>query len=425
MKMIDIALKDLLRSFRSWFAVGMMIVAPLMLTGLIYLAFSGVGGGENAARLPDIRVAVVNLDQQQPNLPHLGTMVVDYLQDERMPGWLIVSEMDSEEAARAAIERQEMGVAVIIPRDFSAALLDEDARSAIQVLHDPTLAVAPTVVKSLLQLFVDGVSGVSIALEVVGRQAALTAQQQAAVAQAYMQWYTALQQDLNHSEQPLFTIQAPDGIAQNSDITANPTQDLLALTMAAQMIFFAFYTGAYSTTSLLEEKENGTLARLFATPTPRSTILAGKFLAVFFTVALQGLVVMGASGLAFGIDWGDPLSAGMVIVGQVMAAAGFGIFLVSLMRSSKQAGPVLGGALTVLGMLGGLFTVAVPMPAAFETLNLLTPHGWAVRGWRSVLSGASPAEVMLPLVVLLLVGIALFGLGARNFALKQGFGSGN
>ena len=37
MKIIDIALKDLVRSFRSLFAIGMMFVAPLLITGLTLL----------------------------------------------------------------------------------------------------------------------------------------------------------------------------------------------------------------------------------------------------------------------------------------------------------------------------------------------------------------------------------------------------
>lgn len=423
MKTIDIALKDLLRSFRSLFAVGMMVAAPLMLTGLIYLAFSGLGSEDAAAQLPDIQVAVVNLDQEQPNLPHFGAMVVEFLQDERMPDWLVVSVLDNEAAARNAVERQQIGVAVIVPADFTATLLEEDASSAIQVLHDPTLSVGPGIVNSLLQQFVDGVSGTSIALEVVNSQARLAPQEQAAVAQEYMTWFTALQQELNHGDQPVFTVQAPAGIEQSGDVTASPMQNMIGLIMAGQMIFFAFYTGAYSTTSLLEEKENGTLARLFSTPTPRSTVLAGKFLAVFFTVIIQGLVLVAVSGLAFGIHWGNPLTAGLVLTGQVVAAAGLGIFLISLMRSSKQAGPVLGGGLTVLGMLGGLFTVAIPMPAAFETVNLFTPHGWAIQGWQLSINGAAPAEVLLHLVVLLGVGAVLFALGVRNFSVKKGYGS--
>jgi ABC-2 type transport system permease protein len=422
MKMIDIALKDLLRSVRSLFAIGMMVVAPLMLTGLIHFAFSGIASGDGAAQLPDIQVVVVNLDEEQPNLPHLGAMVVEFLQDERMPAWLLVSEMDGEAAGRSAIERQQAGVLVVIPSDFTATLVKEDASSSIQVLHDPTLTVAPGIVRSLLQQFVDGVSGAAIALEVVDSQVGLTPSQQAAVAQNYMTWFTALQQDLNHGSQPVFAVQAPGGVEQSGDVTASPMGSIIGLIMAGQMIFFAFYTGAYTTTSLLQEQEDGTLARLFSTPTPRATVLAGKFLAVFVTVVLQGLVVLAVSGLAFGIDWGQPLAAGMMLVGQVAAAGGLGIFIISLMKSNKQAGPVLGGGLTVLGMLGGLFTVAIPMPAAFEMVNLFTPHGWAIRGWRLVLNGGGAAEVLLPLGVLLLAGAVLFLLGVRNFSVKKGFG---
>ena len=61
MKIIDIALKDLLRSFRSLFMIGMTIAAPLMLTGLIYFAFGGMSGGD--VSLTPIKVGLVNADK--------------------------------------------------------------------------------------------------------------------------------------------------------------------------------------------------------------------------------------------------------------------------------------------------------------------------------------------------------------------------
>ena len=42
MKILDIALKDLIRSSRSFFLIGMMFFAPLLLVGLIYFAFGGI-----------------------------------------------------------------------------------------------------------------------------------------------------------------------------------------------------------------------------------------------------------------------------------------------------------------------------------------------------------------------------------------------
>ncbi len=51
MKPLDIALKDMTRHFRSAFALVMLFVAPLLVTGLLAPAFSGLAGG-GAFNLP-------------------------------------------------------------------------------------------------------------------------------------------------------------------------------------------------------------------------------------------------------------------------------------------------------------------------------------------------------------------------------------
>ncbi len=421
MKIIDIALKDLLRSFRSMFLIGMGLVAPLVIAGLIFVAFSGMSNdSRGVGTLPDIRVAVVNFDQPQENLPDLGGTILTFLQDDRMPTWLVVSQLGSEEAARAAIESQQIDVAVIVPADFSATMAKPNGQNSLTLLHDPTLTIGPTIIKGLLEQFVDGVSGSAVAFRTINGKleaAGITPDmaQVGALVQEYSNWYSALETDLNHADQPVLTVQAPTGGSESSGITSNPMDRTIGLIMAGQLIFFAFFTGAYASKSLLKEDEEGTLARLFSTPTARPIVVGGKFLAVFVTVIAQSLVLTIVSGLIFGIRWGNPLTIAVVLIGQVVAAGSLGIFLVSLVKNIKQAGPVLGGVLTGLGMLSGLFTSNIPMPPAFATINLLTPLGWVMRGWKLALNGAGPQEALLPLAILLAIGAALFILGARNF----------
>ncbi len=421
MKILDIALKDLLRSFRSLFLIGMGLVAPLTIAGLIYVAFSGMANNNRGVgTLPDIRVAVVNLDRPQENMPYLGETILTFLRDDRMPSWLVVSQLDNEAAARAAIENQQIDVAVVVPPDFSATMAKTDGHNALTLLHDPTLTIGPTIVKGLLEQFVDGVSGSAVAYHTLNsslQSAGVTPDMAkvGALIQEYSDWYGALETDLNHGAQPVLDVQAPVGVSESSGITSNPMDRMVGAIMAGQLIFFAFFTGAYSTQSLIKEDEEGTLARLFTTPTGRSTVLGGKFLAVFATVVFQSLVLMFVSGLIFHVSWGNPASAAMALIGQVVAAGGLGIFLISLIKTTKQAGPVLGGALTALGMLGGLFTSNIAMPPAFATLNRFTPQGWVMNGWKLAINGAVPQEVLLTLIVLLAMGAFLFILGARNF----------
>jgi ABC-2 type transport system permease protein len=187
--------------------------------------------------------------------------------------------------------------------------------------------------------------------------------------------------------------------------------------MAGQMIFFAFFTAAYSMMSILREEEEGTLARLFTTPTDRTSILIGKFLAVFITVILQGVVLLVAGHYAFGINWGGPAGVALALTAQVIAATGLGVLVISFVRSTRQGGPVLGGVLTTLGMLGGLFTANIPggMPEAFNTIGTFIPQSWVLRVWRMVVDGQPAGDLLVPFLVIAAMGVVMFAIGALMF----------
>jgi len=190
---------------------------------------------------------------------------------------------------------------------------------------------------------------------------------------------------------------------------------MLGLMMAGQMIFFAFFTGGYSMMSILQENEEGTLARMFTLPISRTSVLSGKLLAVILMVIVQGIVLLIAAHFIYKIEWGNPFMVALALLGQVFAASGLGVFLISFVKSSKQAGPVMGGGLTALGMLGGLFTANVPMPEAFNKLAAFTPQGWVIRSWKVVLNAQPLSDLIVPLLISLFVGLVLFIVGAYRF----------
>lgn len=421
MKIIDIALNDLTRSFRSAFAIGMAVVAPLMLTGLIYFAFGGLSGGD--VSMTAMKVGVVNADTLPADSPldaPIGDNIRAMFFDESVESWIEARDYPDEAAARAAVNAQEIGVAVIIPADLSASLLSDEIDAQVTIISDPTLTIAPAVVQDMVTMMLDGVSGGGIAIQtIMERQQAIGVTPDPAQIPGwvtrYTDWYREFQRDLFHNpEKAALVLTAPSAGETES---ADPIQQMMGLTMAGQMIFFAFFTGAYAMMSILREDEEGTLARLFTTPTERANILAGKFLAVLLTVILQGLVLMTAGHYAFGIAWGQSASVALAALGQVLAASGLGVLLISFVKTSKQGGPVLGGGLTALGMLGGLFTANIPggMPAAFQMLANFTPQGWVLKGWKLSLAGSAPADLLLPFAVALAMGVAMFAIGALMF----------
>ena len=421
MKILDIAFKDLTRSFRSAFAIGMMVVAPLMLTGLIYFAFGGMSGGD--VSMTAIKVGVVNADQLPDDTvleAPIGDNIRSMFFDPSVESWITANDYADETSAREAVDKQEIGVAVIIPRNFTERYLSGDQDVQVLIVSDPTLSIGPAVVQDMVTMMVDGVAGGGIAIQtIIERLQANGIQPDPAQIPSWIErygnWYADFQRNLfHHPDKAALVLVAPSAGEMNA---VDPFQKTMGLTMAGQMIFFAFFTGAYSMMSILREDEEGTLARIFTTPTDRTSILTGKFAAVFITVILQGLVLMVAGHYAFGITWGEPVGVAIALTGQVMAATGLGVLLIAFVKNTRQGGPVLGGGLTMLGMLGGLFTANIPggMPEAMNVIADFTPQGWVLKAWRMVMDGQSAGDLLVPFAVMVAMSIAMFAIGTVMF----------
>ncbi len=120
MKVLDIAIKDFIRSLRSRFAIGMMVFAPLVITGLIFAAFGNSTQG--TPDLPALQLGVVNLDQPPADMPAMGTMLEDMFRDPSVSSWLQVTQFSDAASAHQAVNSQQVGMAVMIPSDFSQKL---------------------------------------------------------------------------------------------------------------------------------------------------------------------------------------------------------------------------------------------------------------------------------------------------------------
>jgi len=184
------------------------------------------------------------------------------------------------------------------------------------------------------------------------------------------------------------------------------------------MVFYAFFTGTSTAQSILKEEEERTLPRLFTTPTRQVTILTGKLLSVFMTVCAQVVVLLIAARLIFGIQWGAFLSVALTAVGIILSASSFGIFVNSFLKNTKQAGVLFGGVLTVTGMLGMISIFAMNAPGAAQlgdTVSLLVPQGWAIRGLMQSMDGEPVSAVLFTMLALLIWSAAFFIIGVMRF----------
>jgi ABC-type Na+ efflux pump permease subunit len=421
MKALDLARKDLLRAVRSvsFFAFG--LVVPLLVSTLFYFAFRGIGG-DDGWTLPATSVRVANLDETDPESAGLnaGRLLAEVLQSEPLAELLRVTQAPDAEAARQAVDRQQADVAVIIPADFTQALLQPEGKANVEVYQDPTLTLGPGLVTGIVQQFVDGFAGSRIAADVALAQWSehgLPADpaQVGALAQEFAAWAMAQAESEQAGQSPLVALRPVGGEAEPED----PRVSVVSAIMSGMLVFYVFFTGASGALSLLQEEEAGTLPRLFTTPTPLSAILGGRVMASLVTLLLQVAVLLLLSALAFGIRWGEPLLMVCVAAATILLAASTGLFVISLLKNTRQGGIVIGGAMTIAGMVGMMSTFTAGAPTAtrrpFEVASLAVPHGWAVRGWRLLLEGANLGDLAGALGVMMALSVIFFALALYRF----------
>jgi ABC-2 type transport system permease protein len=350
----------------------------------------------------------------------IGANIRSMFFDDSVKSWIIANDYPDEAAARAAVDRQEIGVAVIIPANFSSSFLSGKLTSKVLIVSDPTLSIGPSVVQDMVTMMMDGVTGSGIAIQTLeerlqANHIPMKPEQVSAWITTYTTWFKGFQKDLFHNPEQAALVQVAPAAGDTK--SADPLAQMMGMVMSGQMIFFAFFTAAFAMMSILRDSEEGTLARLFTTPTSRTSILTGKFLAVFITVMIQGVVLIVIGHFAFGINWGQPLNVVLAFTGQVVAASGLGVLLISFVKTTKQGGPVLGGGLTAFGMLGGLFTTNIPggMPPAFTMLANFVPQGWVLKSWQMTQNGQPASDLLMPFAVVLTMGVVMFAIGNWMF----------
>jgi ABC-2 type transport system permease protein len=170
-----------------------------------------------------------------------------------------------------------------------------------------------------------------------------------------------------------------------------------------QLILFMFLTSLTASARLVYTRRLGVSARMLSTPTSATTIVVGEALGRFWIAMLQAVFIVGLSTLVFGVRWGDPLAAGILIGLFGIAAAGLALLVGAIARDPDQASSMGVFAGLALGALGGCMIPYQYMPEAMQTFARLLPHSWAVLGLQSLIRDGGGLASVLPNVAVLAV----------------------
>jgi ABC-2 type transport system permease protein len=408
-KIWAIAWKDLRSTARNVPGLAMMLVAPLALAGLLGFAFGGGDSFEIAAT----KVAMANEDsrpavpagEQAP--PLAGDTFADILTSEGLEDVLEVTEVKGAAAARARVDDGDAAVAVIVPRDFTAALYGAaGASTSVELYVDPTQefgrAITESVVRQALLDFNGARAAAAAAAAVAGGDAGHDDAAKAAAA--------AFVQGGGVSEALVITDEVPRvGGDEGEDATT------VGLILAGMMVFFMFFGASNVARTIITEDQDGTLPRMMTTPTSAGVILGGKFASVFLTVAAQLVILLVGGAVLFGIGWGRLDVVLVLAVATAAVASGLALMIMGVVKTPGQAGAIGAGVYLVLALLGGNFTGTATSAGTYATIQGFTPNGPLLRGWDAAMRGGDLADVASHLLVPLAFAAVFFVVAVWTF----------
>jgi ABC-2 type transport system permease protein len=178
------------------------------------------------------------------------------------------------------------------------------------------------------------------------------------------------------------------------------------------LVLFVFINAMAGGAAIIQTRRLGIFARALAAPVRPRELVLGEGLCYVTLAAAQAALIVLVGGLVFGVDWGDPLAATVLVAVWCLVGTGAGLVSGTLFHTPEQAsaiGPAVGIA---FGMLGGCMWPLEIVPAGVRAAGHLTPHAWAVDAWVTLLSrGGGLTDILRPLAVLaafaaLLLGVA-------------------
>ena len=183
----------------------------------------------------------------------------------------------------------------------------------------------------------------------------------------------------------------------------NDTKLGLIQAVAGTAILMLLFSVAGVGTSILEEKENGTINRLLYSPLKGSTILYSKMLFAFFISILQLTAMFLFAWLILNMDMSVNIPGLiLMIIATSFAVSSLGIFLAAVVKTRQQAQNLSTIIILVMSAIGGSMVPLFIMPPVLQKIALLSVNYWGIQGFYDIFWRTLPLEAIMPKILILM-----------------------
>lgn len=212
-----------------------------------------------------------------------------------------------------------------------------------------------------------------------------------------------------------------------SNLTGEIAPNAVQHNVPAWTIFAMFFIVIPLAGSIMKEKKDGSVFRLYTIPTSYLLLINGKII-VYVIVCLLQFILMLSVGLFILPQLGLPvlqlgnsiLAIFIVAIAASFAATGYGV-MVGTIASSEQQGAIMGSlSILLLSALGGIWVPTYVMPEIMRNISSIIPLNWALDGfYKLFFRGGDVSDILIQSLKLILFFILTMSISSFVNRLKR------
>lgn len=179
--------------------------------------------------------------------------------------------------------------------------------------------------------------------------------------------------------------------------------------VAGQAGLFLLFTVGFGVLGLVDEREQGTMARLRSMPMRPGLIVAAKGLVSYILGVVATTVLLIVGSMFFDVSFGSPVVVAVLVLCAVAAATSLMFIIARVARTAEQANIAQSILALVLGMAGGAFFPISTTGLAGHLLDL-NPISAFTRGLGITAGGGGLTDIGLPVAIMLGFAVVLLAL---------------
>ncbi len=401
---LDSAKKDMRRRLKDPVALAMWLGIPLVIGGLMSLATGGGG-------TPTAHVLLVDQDDT-----FLSNFISGAGGQGQLGDFLEIERVELDEGMQR-IEAGDGTGLLVLPEGFTEAFLAEEP-TTLTLITNPSLSILPAILQEGLEMFVEA----SFYLQrILGEPLREMSEGPPDGADFFSDLKIAsLSTDINRRMRRLEDVLFPVVLKLETEVAeegeGKEEEFNFGLFFLPGVLFMALlFIAQGMSEDLWQEKDGGTLRRVFSTPQHIGVFLGGK-------LAAGALVMLGVSlaGLSIGVLLFDLAPAPMPLALVWCTFCGTALlalfFALQLLASTRRAGNILSSiVLFPMMMIGGTFFPFETMPEWMADVGRWTPNGLGVTQLKKIMV----AELDPGSLLLSVAGIGLFAVLTFVFSIRR------